>query len=403
MGRYSFRVGGRDFRNVCVLLAVAVLAKLVLVLLLSAVPVADVGKAIGLPERFLYHNFDFFNGTTIERPLVDKLGDTYDSVYYMNIAESGYRLRAENRVFLNSFVDDRRKARWPPGFIDDYCLYNWPFLYPLLIRVFSFLMGFSGAGIFVSNVFSLVAVALAYVALRGYLDESAALKASLLFVFYPYNLAYWTSAFSEPVFMVFVLAAWLAFDRGRFLLSGFFLMLAFFTRLPGVVLFAVFSLIFLMRYWGAGRAKVFSGLASLNLFLIPVVWWMFGEVGSVTGHSVLSVTQLCMNYTLMPGGFVFDVTFLGLFFTYYAFTSVYLLRGIDRDLMVYCLVLMLFHIAVYNTGASIGRYIGVIWPLFVYYGRRLDWLEAVVVSAMFFVLAFIMLELSANMVAFNIL
>ncbi|MFH1054569.1 MAG: hypothetical protein V1744_00585 [Candidatus Altiarchaeota archaeon] len=398
-------------RHILLLISITILAKLLLIAFLAAIPVDYVGGLLGIPPDDLYHNLRVMNIT--ERPLKEKLGYTFDSQWYVQMSQKGYPPKGPG---YGNFIPN------PFYFDKSNCVYWWPFLYPLLIRIFSLFMDPIISGLLLTNAASLLAVALFYLVSVRYVNPSDAFKASVLLMMYPFNLAAWTCSYTEPIFLVFALLAWITLHKDKIVWSGFFMMLASLIRFPGLMLFPILTVIYFrgnMR--GVEKWTLLKRVIILNLFALPILYWMLIQVPASTGVSVHLLRTICGRYTkysplpyASDGGIVgLLATYINLlissstvmstfgvayFFAYFALLATYSLRNLDKRLMLYSLGFMLFHLLVIGAADSLGRYLGVIWPLFIYYGRRLDSMDVFFFSAVFMGLGLVLLELHTNMI-----
>ena len=379
-------------RHVLLLVSLYILSRLLMVVLVSQVHVDNVAHIIGISRYDLRHNWRVYNTSFDKLPLLEKFGYSWDSIWYVEIARNGYRLPPGYTSFPGVVT--------PPG-LDPSCnLFYFLFMYPLSIWFFSVLMGYLPAGLFVSNASFIIAIVLFYKIALNYLDSKSALRAAVLFTLFPYNLNVMTS-YSEPLYLVFVLLSWDFFLKGRLFLTGVFAMLASLTRYPGAVLFPVLLLIVVKNNLGTnGWRNTFSKLILLSIFCIPIIYWDYVEIPMRTGYTKIELASITWGFTVFPGIGLVGASAIGVFFFYFAFLAAYYLKDINADLMIYSISFLIFHSSLYGFGASIGRYMGVIWPVFIYYGRKLDLMDVWVFSGIFLLLGGLLIELSTNMVTF---
>jgi len=376
-----------DARNICSLLIICMLSKALIIAAVAYVPSKEIASWLDNGTDDWRHNWRALNITSDNRPITEKLGNTFDSRGYVHISKSGYT------------IDDSQQNVNLGGD----CIYVWPFMYPIFIRIFSFFMDPVVAGLLVSNVASLAAVVLFYMVSSGYVGRDSAYRAGVLFALFPYNLAFWTASFSEPLYAVFVLLCWFFLLRSQLLLCGFFAMLASLTRLPGLMLFPLLSIIYcIMMRHKQGLKDLAVNTFTFNVFCLPILYWMFVQVPQGTGYSLTSLRSICVGDSIF-GGFIgiFAGSVFGILFTYFAFIGAYYLKDIDHNLMFYSLSFMAFHIifAPVGLGVYIGRYIGVIWPLFIYYGHKFDGWDVRFYSVISVLSALLMILLHANQVS----
>ncbi|MBD3389033.1 MAG: hypothetical protein GF416_08100 [Candidatus Altiarchaeales archaeon] len=377
-------------KHLTILLSANILAKLFLVLVLATVPVEDVGAFLGISYEYVSENWRVVGMEYDSRPLVDKLAYTFDSRWFVNIAGEGYVFRREDTPYLKP--NNREMERAP-------CLYNWLFMYPAFIWTFANLMSVKAAALAVSNLASLAVIVLFYNIALEWLKPDDAFKATLLMALFPYNLTVWMTAYSEPLFLLFALISWMSYKRGRMGLAGVAVMFASFTRFPGMILYPIYTILYGWKNRRGGSRRLAGGLVSLNVYAAPILYWMYVKVPALTGYALTEITALCAGYKYVVLGGLVGTGAVAVLFTYFAFLAGYYLKGVDGELMLYSLAYLAFHMLVFGTGGSIGRYLGVIWPLFIYYGRALDRMDVAFFSSLFMFLAVIMIEFQANMVS----
>ena len=191
-----------------------------------------------------------------DRPLVSTL-TAYDGVWYRGIAEDGYHAEIE---------------RYP-----DYAFYP---LYPLAIRAASLLtLGDSSlATLLVSNLAFLVALFALYALSVRYLAPDRAMLGLWLLGLAPGAVAF-TLAYTESLFLLLAVAAFLAAELRRHWLAGILVALATLARPTGILLVLPLALLYLQRSdWRPTRALfplVVAPLAWLVWFVY--VWWMTGD------------------------------------------------------------------------------------------------------------------------------
>lgn len=194
-----------------------------------------------------------------------RLTEPGDATRYLDIAENGYVTEGENQINLVFYP-----------------------LYPLLVRVLSFLTGsLPAAGIVVSQVCYAVSSVLLYELILADADARRAWDGALLMALYPFS-TFVMGVFSEGLFLMLTIGALLALRRDRMLLAGIIGFFAALSRTQGMLLFfpAVYRWIQVCFLAPEKRKPRFSDLC---LLLIPLGF----------------VTYLCINYALHGGFFKF--------------------------------------------------------------------------------------------------
>src|SRR5262249_1195751 len=190
-----------------------------------------------------------------DSPLIHDLGSftdvwaRWDSVFFVRIAEHGY---------------DRASAAFYP-------LY--PGLVALLGRVF--FGHYVLAGIVISLAASLGAFALLYRLAEERLGADGAWRTVLYFAIFPTAL-FLQAVYSESLYLLLVLAAFVAAERGRFALAGVMSGLAILTRVTG---FALLPALAVLAWRAPDRKRALGGLAlALPVAAVyPLVLWQQGD------------------------------------------------------------------------------------------------------------------------------
>jgi len=176
----------------------------------------------------------------------------WDSVWFLRIAEEGYG------------SVERAAAAFYPG-------------YPAAVGLLGRLFGghYVTAGIVVSLAAALGAYVLLYRLAEGRLGAEGARRAVLYLALFP--MAFFLQAvYSEALFLLFTLAAFLAAERGRFLGAGVLTGLALLTRPAGFALLPALALL-AWREPRRGRALASLAVAPALFALYPLYLWR--EVG----------------------------------------------------------------------------------------------------------------------------
>ena len=190
-------------------------------------------------------------------PLLRSL-TSWDGFYYLGIARDGYQAAPVVGAYSN--------VAFPP-------------LFPLLVRVLS--VPFPGAqgivAVVISNVAFLVALGLLVTLGSTYLGHRRATLAAGLLVIYPFASVF-AMAYTESVFLLLMVAAFLAAERRHRTWAGIFLALTVLSRLQGVAL--ILPLWILMLRQDGWRPR----LSQAWLLLGPLAGVGFlAYVASVTG------------------------------------------------------------------------------------------------------------------------
>jgi len=153
----------------------------------------------------------------------------YDGPIYLVIAKSLYNPDLIGASFQFPLPLEYYAAHFP--------------LFPFLIRIFSVLIGFPYAMLFVTVAASILATYFFYKFIRQYQNESNSLFLALVFSIFPARWLIVKSVGSaEPLFMAGVIASIYYFQNKKYLLAGLWGALAQLAKPPGILLFTAYTL-----------------------------------------------------------------------------------------------------------------------------------------------------------------
>jgi hypothetical protein len=223
--------------------------------------------AIFVASRLLIVLAAFVAEALIPRnPLLDPGADgpilrsltSWDGGYYLGIVRDGYQANPVSGAYSN--------IAFPP-------------LYPVVVRLLSWpVPGSEGiVAILVSNLAFIAALALLVRLGTPYLGRRRATMAAGLLVIYPFASVF-AMAYTESLFLLLMVAAFLAAERGHRAWAGVFLALAVLCRLQGIAL--LLPLLIVMLRQDGWRPR-----ASLGWLLLgPLAGVAFlGYIAAVTG------------------------------------------------------------------------------------------------------------------------
>ncbi|MEA2578910.1 MAG: hypothetical protein QOD78_2498, partial [Chloroflexota bacterium] len=152
---------------------------------------------------------------------------SWDGWYYLGIVRDGYQADPVSGAYSN--------IAFPP-------------LYPMLVRLLSFpIKGSEGiVAILVSNVAFLIALGLLVRLGTPYLGRRRATMAAGLLVIYPFASVF-AMAYTESLFLLLMVAAFLAAERGHRAWAGIFLALTVLCRLQGIALILPLGIVMLRQ------------------------------------------------------------------------------------------------------------------------------------------------------------
>jgi len=273
---------------------------------------------------------------------------SWDGWYYLGIVRDGYQADLVSGAYSN--------IAFPP-------------LYPMIVRLLSWpIPGSEGiVAVLVSNVAFLAALALLVRLGTPYLGRRRAAMAAGLLVIYPFASVF-AMAYSESLFLLVMVAAFLAAERGHRAWAGVFLALTVLCRLQGIAL--VLPLLILMLRQDGWRPRPSLGW----LLLGPLAGVAFlGYIAAVTGTptAFLDAQQAWGREGI--GGAAPDGTIAAMFTPYQgalivtllATTFLLIFRRADRLRLEYWFVPVLFIAAELSSGSleAVGRITMLAFPL----------------------------------------
>lgn len=273
---------------------------------------------------------------------------SWDGWYYLGIVRDGYQAAPVSGDYAN--------IAFPP-------------LYPVLIRLLSWpIPGSEGiVAILISNLAFIGALALLVRLGTPYLGRRRATMAAGLLIIYPFASVF-AMAYTESLFLLLMVAAFLAAERGHRAWAGIFLALTVLCRLQGIAL--ILPLLIIMLRQDGWRPR----LSQAWLLLGPLAGAAFlAYISIVTGAATafLDAQQAWGREGI--GGAAPDGTIAAMFTPYQGaliltlLASCFLLifRRVDRLRLEYFLVPILFIAAELSSGSleAVGRITMLAFPL----------------------------------------
>ena len=167
-----------------------------------------------------------------------------DAGHYINIAENWYQKEGHDNLLIVFF----------------------PML-PVMIRLFNLVTKDSFVSALIINAVSTsLASGLCYLTLRGVLGQKRAVVSAFIAILLP-GAIFMNSPMSEPLFLLFTLAAFLLMQNKRYVWAGVFVALSGFTRSLGVLSAIPLALTGLNQIIGLIRAKKKWGETAILLFV----------------------------------------------------------------------------------------------------------------------------------------
>jgi hypothetical protein len=324
-----------------------------------------------------------------DRPIVASL-TAWDGTYYVGIAEDGYHA--------------------DPAYGPDYAFYPG---YPVVVRAASLFTGgdVAVAAILVANVVYLLALVLLYALAVRHLDPGRAVLSLWFLSLAPGAVAYALS-YSEGLFLLFAVGAFLAMETRHPWLAGTALALATVTRVPGILL-GLPLLVMLIERDGLRPTRSW-----LPLFLAPLavlallgyLWWLTGDpTAPLTAQSYWSPSEASdaarstavatghgnENFTMETSPEWVMALWVGTLM-FYSFLLVFMRH--DQMRPAYRLVAILGIVSIFLTGRlqSSTRYLAVAWPFdWTLASRRSRVVQSIVLAA------FVVLHVAVLWLAFT--
>jgi Mannosyltransferase (PIG-V) len=310
------------------------------------------------------------------RPLLTSFTGS-DSVYLLGIAADGYHAEPVYHAFR-----------------------DWAFfpLYPLATRLVSIvtLGDVAVAGLVVSNLAFVAALAVLYVLAIRHLDHDRALR-SLAFVALAPGAVAFAMAYTDSLYLLLAAAAFLAVEQRRWWLMGLLYALATLTRLQGILLGIPLAILI-----ASANVPADGGWRSLGAWRSPRLAWLatgplafglfaaylgatFGDpLGMFTAQKAWSQIGEEPSGPITPVLDRFDPIVLLLVGVLCLYLFLFVFRRADRLPRAYTTLALVTVLTTLATGRlqSGARYLVAAWPFsWILASRRAKWFELVGLAA----------------------
>jgi hypothetical protein len=332
--------------------------------------------ALVLIALFLENNIPLaYHGPTYATDLVLASLTGTDSPYLLGIAAEGYHPAPVRDAFR-----------------------DWAFfpLYPLVVRLASILTlgNIAVAGVLVANVAFVGALAAVYALTIRYLDHDRAVRSLAFLTFAPGAVAF-AMAYTDSLFLLLSVGAFLAAEQRRWALMALLYGLASLTRLQGILLGIPLAILIAsadmpggwrtMAGWRTPRLLwLAAGPAAFALFAV-FLGVMFGDYfGMFTAQQAWSDIGRPETGNTMPVLDRFDPIVLLLVGVFVLHLFLFLFRRVDRIPAAYTAFAIVSVITALASGRlqSIGRDLAVAWPFdWILASRRAAWFEVAGLAA----------------------
>lgn len=174
-----------------------------------------------------FANLDSFWSIPLPKVGMAAIVANYDGPLYIVIAKTLYNIPLIKAMFSFPLPVEYYAAHFP--------------LFPLLIKLFSILLGYPYAMLAGTVVSSFIAHFYFYSLIEERTNRENAMWMTILLSFFPARWLIVRSVGSpEPLFLATIIASIYYFQKGKYLLAGIFGALAQLTKSPGILLFASF-------------------------------------------------------------------------------------------------------------------------------------------------------------------
>lgn len=294
----------------------------------------------------------------------------WDTIWYVKIAQEGYSAANLSSAYF--------------------------FLYPLLMKLLSpFFGGISvGAGVAIASAAAFASLLLFYVLARDLFDEAVARRSLLYFGLFP-TAFYLFAGYTESLFLVLVLGAFMSARMHRWGLGCTLAVFASMTRPQGMLLLFPLGLEFLSQYrdgtvslrqaiWfllvGAGAISHFILLTAL--FGSPQIWFQtqsWWHRPSFPWESIGAAIEAFLRAANPVDAMVsFPDPFFAILFLTFAIWSLFRLKPTLTAYMAVILLPPLFGMTTYSQYlplAAMSRYVLLAFPAFILLGTlpRASW------------------------------
>ena len=196
--------------------------RLLLLAAISLIPTIFIWTAFFVRAKSLW-------GIPLPQAGMATIVSNYDGPIYLVIAKTFYNPELIKANFQFPLPVEYYAAHFP--------------LFPILIRIFSILLGFPYAMLFVTAASSILATYFFHKFIRQYQNKENSLFLTLVFSVLPARWLIVKSVGStEPLFMAGIIASVYFFQNKKYLAAGFWGALAQLAKPPGIILFSAYLL-----------------------------------------------------------------------------------------------------------------------------------------------------------------
>lgn len=240
-------------------------------------------------------------------------------------------------------------------------------LYPVFIRLFSYIFGYLKSMIFVNVLFTCILACFFYFFVKKLKISEKPIVLTIVFLFLPRFLIVRSVGAPESLFILLILSSLFFFEKKKYLISCILAGLSAMTKTPGILLFIVYIFVFIEEYLNKKKVNwnfLFTIFVPIGILLVFLLYFFqYGDFFAYfhTGGIVpMSFPFSVFNHGLKWVGTVWleDIIF---YFFIYALTVVTLKRSKYRSFFYFSLVFLTASILVQHR--DIARYTLPIWPI----------------------------------------
>ena len=182
----------------------------------------------------------------------------FDGLYYVVIAKSFYQPELISPVFSFGLPAIYYAAHFP--------------LYPILIKIFGFLFGYSWSMLWLSVISSALAAVVFYLFIKEFKYSSQPLWLTIIFLFFPARWLVVRSVGSpEPLFLALMLISFYFFKKKNYWPAAIFGSLTQLSKPPGILLFIGYAIFLIYDNWNLIKQNWLKGFGQIIKQTYPLV------------------------------------------------------------------------------------------------------------------------------------
>jgi 4-amino-4-deoxy-L-arabinose transferase-like glycosyltransferase len=199
----------------------------------------------------------YWFGLKIENTSFDYVYRHFDGLLYIIPAKTLYDIKKIDVPGMGLIVSLPLSAKYFAAHLP---------LYPLLIRIFAYIVGYLKSMLLVNLMATVFLASFFYYLVKKLNLTSQPLILTSVFLFLPRFLIVRSIGAPESLFILLLLISLFFFEKKNYLLAGIFGGLSVMTKTPGILLFPVYFLTIIEKYWR--EKKLDFGV--ISILLIPM-------------------------------------------------------------------------------------------------------------------------------------